>query len=91
MSRSSIPGGKNKSFVKGWRQVCLYSFPKDVLEVYSSSNSKSILEEIEDIEILRFIELGYAVQMIEMSDDSIPVDNFIDIKKVEKAIYERNL
>jgi 3-deoxy-manno-octulosonate cytidylyltransferase (CMP-KDO synthetase) len=41
-----------------------------------------LLEEIEDIEILRFLELGYDVKMIELSKDSVAVDVSEDIEKV---------
>ena len=47
---------------------------------------KTPLEEIEDIEILRFLEMGFDVQMVKMSPDSIPVDNSEDIKLVEERL-----
>jgi len=91
MSRSPIPGNKNGSFIKSWRQVCIYAFPKKALEAFVSCKTKTNLEKIEDIELLRFLELGWEVQMIEVSDLSIAVDIPEDILKVEKAIVERNL
>ena len=44
------------------------------------------IEAEEDIEIVRFLEMGFEVQMIEMSAESIPVDNPEDIKLVEKKL-----
>jgi CMP-2-keto-3-deoxyoctulosonic acid synthetase len=44
------------------------------------------LESIEDLESNRFIELGYKVKMIKMSDKSIAVDTKDDLKKVEKIL-----
>lgn len=82
MSRSPIPGNKNGQFVKAWRQVCIYAFPHNSLVAFSQAEGKTPLEFEEDIEILRFLELGYDVRMIELSDDSIAVDNPEDVEKV---------
>lgn len=91
MSRASIPTNKKLEFVKAWRQVCIYAFPKDAIHAFAASAHKSPLEEIEDIEILRFLELGFDVRMVELSADSISVDTPEDIQKVEKAIQERGV
>lgn len=83
MSRGPVPANKSGKFVKGWRQICIYSFSRKALELFGSVNGKTPMEEIEDIEILRFVELGMPVKMIPMSDQSIAVDNPEDILKVE--------
>jgi 3-deoxy-manno-octulosonate cytidylyltransferase (CMP-KDO synthetase) len=44
------------------------------------------LEEIEDIEILRFLELGFEVRMVQMSNQSIAVDTPADVVRVEAAL-----
>ena len=46
---------------------------------------------MEDIEILRFIELGWEVRMVELSAQSVAVDNPEDIARAEKVIRERGL
>lgn len=86
MSRSPIPGSKSGEFTVAWRQICAYSFPRKALEAFSQAGQKTPLEHSEDIEILRFVELGFPVRMILMSDESIPVDNSADVSKVEKQI-----
>ncbi len=86
MSRAPIPSNKKKIFVKSWRQVCIYSFPFKSLKDYSSIKKKTLLESIEDLESNRFIELGYQVKMLRMSDKSIAVDTMTDLKKVRKKI-----
>ena len=86
MSRAAIPSNKKKSFTKGWRQVCIYSFPYKSLKVFSNLKKKTTLERIEDLELNRFIEIGYEVKMIEMSNRSVPVDTTDDLKKVKKLI-----
>lgn len=91
MSRAPIPTNKKLEFVRSWRQVCSYVLPKAVLSACPARTSKSPLEEIEDIEILRFLELGFEVRMIEMSGDSIAVDTPEDVRRVERVIQERDL
>lgn len=89
MSRSKVPGNKQGKFYKAFRQVCIYSFPRNKLIEFSKLRQKTFFENIEDIEILRFIEIGEKVKMIELSDISISVDTPGDYKKALK-IY-RNL
>ncbi|PIR44977.1 MAG: 3-deoxy-manno-octulosonate cytidylyltransferase [Candidatus Vogelbacteria bacterium CG10_big_fil_rev_8_21_14_0_10_51_16] len=91
MSRSPIPSNKQMEFKKAWRQICVYSFSRKALELFRSQKEKTTLEEIEDIEILRFCELGIPVKMIPLSDHSIAVDVPEDVLRVEKAIRDRNL
>ena len=86
MSRAGIPSNKEHQFTFGYRQVCIYSFPKEALKAFSSKNKKTLFEAEEDIEILRFLEMGFDVQMVKMSPDSIPVDNSEDIKLVEERL-----
>jgi 3-deoxy-manno-octulosonate cytidylyltransferase (CMP-KDO synthetase) len=88
MSRSPIPGNKNGVFEKSWRQICVYAFTKKALEDFSSLKRKTVLEQEEDIEILRFLELGYEVRMIELSKDSIAVDTQEDLELVRKIILK---
>lgn len=82
MSRSKIPGNKADEFIKSWRQVCIYAFPKEALKAFANATSKTELEELEDIEILRFLEMGYEVRMVKLSDTSVAVDNPEDVEKV---------
>ena len=89
MSRSVIPGSKKQELKNGYRQVCIYSFPKNILNNKKFYNKKTPLENIEDIEILRFIEHGEKVQMIEVSDSSIAVDYPSDLMRVKRFINAR--
>ena len=82
ISRSPIPGNKNGKFNFGFRQVCAYAFSKKSLMSFYSTKEKTPLEEQEDIELLRFLELGYKVKMLKMSNVSIPVDREEDLKRV---------
>jgi len=89
MSRAPIPGNKEGVFKKGMRQICIYGFPKKALIDFAKYNKKSDLEEIEDIEILRFLELGHEVRMIELSNESIAVDHIDDVKKVINKLQSK--
>lgn len=91
MSRAPIPTSKEHDFPTAFRQVCAYAFPKSALLSFSESTQKTPLESIEDIEILRFLELGYDVRMILMSDDSIAVDNPEDVGKVETRLAKTGI
>jgi 3-deoxy-manno-octulosonate cytidylyltransferase (CMP-KDO synthetase) len=86
MSRAAVPTSKQHGFSKAWRQVCAYAFPKNALEAFTAVSAKTPLEAIEDIEILRFLELGWDVRMIPMSDSSVAVDTPEDIVRAESAI-----
>lgn len=85
-SRAGIPTTKNKKFVKGWRQVCIYSLPYKPLKHFTLVSKKTPLEQIEDCELMRFIELGYEIKMIKMSDKSISVDTKDNLKEVIKKL-----
>ncbi|MBN6101592.1 3-deoxy-manno-octulosonate cytidylyltransferase [Xanthomonas sp. CFBP 8703] len=89
MSRASIPITKQGEFHRAWRQVCAYAFPRQALQAFAAVTRKTALEEIEDIEILRFLELGFEVRMVQMSDQSIAVDTPADVLRVEQALRAR--
>lgn len=85
-SRATIPTTKDKKFVKAYRQVCIYSLPYNSLALFSALKKKTPLENLEDCELLRFLELGLEVKMIKMSDKSISVDTKQSLKEVVNII-----
>jgi 3-deoxy-manno-octulosonate cytidylyltransferase (CMP-KDO synthetase) len=90
MSRGAIPTNKKLGFEKSWKQVCIYAFSKKSLKKFSSRTSKAKLENIEDIEILRFLEMDMPVQMVEVSSSSIAVDFPEDKDKVIKYLRDNS-
>jgi 3-deoxy-manno-octulosonate cytidylyltransferase (CMP-KDO synthetase) len=92
ISRSPIPLGKdnNPSFDNVFRQVCIYAFSKDALKYYGCNRSKSSIENIEDIEILRLVENKCKIKMIEVESSSVAVDLPEDIIKVESILKQKN-
>ena len=45
---------------------------------------------MEDIEILRFFDMGIKIKMVRLHSNSIAVDEIKDVKKAEKLIIEKN-
>ena len=90
MSRGAVPNNKQDRFDFAFRQVCIYGFPNHLLQKFAGQAAKGAFEAIEDIEILRFLEMGEEVRMIPMSDASIAVDYPEDVDKVEAAIRINN-
>lgn len=88
MSRLGIPYNKSEKEPIFKKQVCVYGFTKKALELFSSRD-KTLNELHEDIEILRFLDMGYKVKMKETKVDSIAVDIPSDVLKVEEFL-ERN-
>ena len=84
-SRAPIPTTKQKEFVYAWKQVCIYSLPYKSLNAFSS-NKKTQLENLEDCELLTFLELGHEIKMIKMSNKSISVDTKESLNLVRKMI-----
>jgi 3-deoxy-manno-octulosonate cytidylyltransferase (CMP-KDO synthetase) len=90
MSRSPIPVTKNNSYEFGYKQVCIYAFSKEHLIFFASHENKSKLEQVEDIEILRFLENDIKIKMIEVDASSIAIDVPDDVEKViEKLRNEK--
>ncbi len=78
-----ILGDKKYDFQQAWRQVCAYSYPKKALLDFAKYKKKTPIEFYEDIEILRFLEFGFKVKMIKMSNKSLSIDTENDLDKAE--------
>ena len=86
MSRAAIPANKAGTFVKAWKQVCIYCFTRGQLASFAAATEKGPIEQIEDIEILRFLDMGIDVHMVELHSSSIAVDTPEDLQRVINAI-----
>ena len=91
MSRGPIPSNKALEFKQAWRQVCAYSFPRKALFDFANTKNKTPIESLEDVEILRFLERGYKVKMIKMSNKSLAVDNNEDLEKAKIYLKYKKL
>lgn len=89
MSRAAIPTNKHLALQQACRQVGLYAFRRSALDLYHPGASKSPLEEIEDIEILRILETGLVVQMIEVPASGIAIDTAEDLARARILINNK--
>ena len=86
MSRNPIPATKEGYCDNAKKQVCIYGFNRQHLKDFSSFKKKTPLESNEDIEIIRFLEMGQNIKMIMLDSQSHAVDYPKDIKIVEKML-----
>lgn len=92
VTRATAPYPKGNIGYFYYKQVCVYGFKPDALQFYcdyGKKHGKSKVEEIEDIEILRFIENGYRVQYIEVDSETIAVDTPNDLEKVRIIVASK--
>ena len=59
-------------------------FYKEELELFAGG--KTPIEELEDVEIIRFIEKDYPVHMVRVSSSSVAVDTEEDLIKVRELL-----
>ena len=85
MSRTLIPHSKQGKEVMYKKQVCVYGFSLQALKIFAR-HKKTYNESYEDIEILRFLELGFKVKMKETQYSSISVDTPSDVARVKEAL-----
>ena len=91
MSRHLIPGTKSKDFKPAnyYKQVCIYAFSKKDLLNYVDFGRKGTLELYEDIEILRFLDIGIPIRLVETNNASMAVDVPEDVVRVEEEIIRQ--
>jgi len=85
MSRLPVPFSNSGLTSIHKMQVPVYGYTSKALEIFSNY-SKTINEQFEDIELLRFVDLGYKLKMSETTATSIAVDVPSDISKVENKL-----
>ena len=85
-SRNPIPGTKTGNGKRPKKQICIYAFNREHLKAFTDQTFKTPLEAEEDIEINRFVELGYKVKMVEVDGSTIAVDYPQDIHTVESLL-----
>jgi 3-deoxy-manno-octulosonate cytidylyltransferase (CMP-KDO synthetase) len=91
MSRQLLPGSKSVENIplSYYKAVCIYAFSKKDLSDYAKFGRKSTLELYEDIEILRFLDIGTTVRLVETKEGSLAVDVPGDVQVVEDAITKK--
>jgi 3-deoxy-manno-octulosonate cytidylyltransferase (CMP-KDO synthetase) len=88
-SRQPIPTvpGTTLAEVPAHKQVCVIPFRRDVLLTYSRLEPTP-LEQAEFIDMMRFLEHGYSVRMVETEFDTHAVDTLEDLKYVEEQMRD---
>ena len=90
-SREAIPswkkGAKELSMFK---QVCIIPFRRDYLIKFNELESTP-LEIAESVDMLRVLEHGYKVKMVNTKFDTYSVDTIQDLQHVEKLMKNDNL
>ena len=86
MSRAPIPTGKDHEFNEAMRQVCIYAFPRKAILEFGRHTEKTKVEAIEDIEILRVMEMGHSVRMVEVKGSPLAVDTPEDLERAKKLL-----
>lgn len=97
ISRSPIPGVKGDlpwPKDEAWKQVCIYGFKRWHLIFYSDYakgcpadhpyEGKSPIEYTEDIEILRFFDIGINIRMVVIDGTPLAVDTEEDLIKANE-------
>ena len=88
-SRQPIPNNDKCGNILMKKQVCIIPFRRDFLIEYTSL-SPTELEVQESIDMLRVLEHGKSVHMVETDFESYAVDTPDDIKRVENYLMDDN-
>lgn len=90
-SRSVIPYDRDKKVVpKYFKHIGIYGYTTKFLNELNNLKD-GILEKIESLEQLRFIENGYKIKVLETDSNVIGVDTQEDLENVIKYIKENKI
>ena len=84
-SRLALSNILANSKFRSHKQMGIYGYTRSTLEKFTSLG-RSILEEVDKVELMRWIDYGYPVNMIYSDKSSFSVDTIEDINYVEKIM-----
>lgn len=87
-SREPIPSTAKTAFAEGipaYKQVCIIPFRKEFLLEFTALEP-TLLEQVESIDMMRALEYGYRVKMVETEFETQAVDTPEDLALVEKIM-----
>ena len=90
ISRGASPFDKDGVAQAKYKQVCIYGFGRQHLKVFSGHPEKTLNESIEDIEILRFLDLDIPVDMIKVAKGGVAVDTPDDLSRVKLLLSKQS-
>ena len=71
--------------ISDYQQLGLYAFSRDMLSIFPTLPVGEF-EQQENVEMLRYVENGFKLKMVEVDDDGLSVDTPNDLKLVELKI-----
>ena len=88
-SRQPIPDRPNGDFaaIVAYKQVCIMPFRSAALKTFAAL-APTPLEVAESVDMMRFLEHGYPVHMVETSFDTQAVDTPEDLARVEALMSD---
>jgi len=88
-SRAPIPNLHDVEYADApvYHQVCVIPFRRDFLFEFTSM-AQTELERVESVDMLRLLENGYDVRLVETTRDTYPVDTPEDHEKVNEMMAE---
>ena len=89
LSRTPIPYPKGSLFIDYWKYVGIECFNKKALDFFTNTKM-GVIEKVEDIDHIRFLENGIKIYFKEVQSESLSVDTPKDLEKVIKIIDEKN-
>ena len=91
-SREPIPTISPVGFegIKAYKQVCIIPFRRDFLLAYADLEP-TLLEKAESIDMLRALEHGYRVRLVESPYTTFSVDTPSDLARVENLMQQDQL
>ena len=90
LSRSKIPFEFKKRIPSFKKHLSIISFKPEALIEFSKSKQTTI-EKIEDIELMRALEIGLKIKSLELKGDSFSVDNYEDYLKAKDKMSKDKL
>lgn len=90
ISRSPIPSPSRAvtNHSPRWKQLGIIAFRSDFLQLFTRLEPTP-LEKIESVDMMRAIEHGYRVRMVEIDGPMVGVDRPEDIRKVEEVLRKK--
>jgi len=88
-SRAGIPLNNKGEFVSAERAIWIYAFNKDALDRYNNAQDRTLLDKLEDNEIIRFLEIGVPVYCVDVIGDSWAVDEPKDLEIVRQLMAQQ--
>ena len=86
-SRSPIPFQKLGRNFYGYKQVCIIPFERNFLFRYLKMKETD-LEKSESVDMMRVLENGYNIKLVEIKKETFPVDTISDLKNVSKVMKQ---